>query len=71
MNNISKQFQDELKALLKKYDAEIELEETSRGYCSSNYTIKVWAYSKYDNDGNMIQDTIDLDLGKYFNSEST
>lgn len=66
MNDISKQFENELKALLAKYDAQIELEETSRGYCGSDYTITVFAYAKWDNEGNMIQDTIELDLGNYF-----
>ena len=69
MNDISKQFQDELKALLAKYDAELELEETSRSYYGSSYSITVWAYAKWDKEGNMTQDTIDLNLGAYFSGK--
>jgi len=65
MNDISKEFLGELKSLLKKYDAEIGLEETSRGWDSCQYEMQVWAYAKWDDSGNMIRDNIDIGLGTY------
>lgn len=69
MNDISKQFLDEMKALFRKYGAELEMEEESRGWDLSTYKMTVFAYAKYDEDGNMIRDKVDLDLGHYFNGE--
>ena len=71
MNNISRQFEDELKALLLKYDASLELENNDRPYSSSYSfsTIKVFSDAKYDVEGNKIRDNIDLDLGSYFSSK--
>lgn len=69
MNEPSKQFLKELKALLKKYDATLELEEESRTWAGSTYTMNVWAYTKYDNDGNITKEEIDVNIGTYLDGD--
>jgi hypothetical protein len=66
MNDISKQFENELRALLGKYGASIELEEDERSFSGSTYKMKVYAPTQYDNDRNIVQDCIGVDLGEYF-----
>jgi len=69
MNDTSKQFLDEMKALFRKYGASLEMEEDIRRWDGSTYKMTVFACTKYDEDGNMIRDEVDLDLGHYFNGE--
>jgi len=62
MNEISEQFLSELKALLRKYNAELSLEDFGNGpYAMSEMT--VWAYSRSDEHGDLVQDCIDIRLG--------
>lgn len=69
MNEASRDFLDELKALFRKHKAELELEEDSRGWDCSTYKMTVFSYTQYDNDGNVTRDCIELDLGSFFNGE--
>jgi hypothetical protein len=69
MNDTEKAFKEELDALLKKYKVELSLEETSFGYSGSTYRIDAFAYTTYDENGDIVSDTIDLDLGNYYTGE--
>ena len=56
------QFRAEMAALLKKYDVEIDVEE-SGGYYPSPSGISFWSYAKYDQEGNVIAGAIDFKVG--------
>lgn len=61
LNQTEKEFLNELKELLKQYDAEIELEETARGWdqeCSINF----FGPAKYDGEGNQIRESININV---------
>lgn len=62
---ISDEFEKELKSLLKKYNTEIEMEEISRGYGGSEYTMKVYIPSIWDNN-EIIVESAEIDLGTYY-----
>ena len=72
---VTQQFTMELKALLKKYDAEISAEDHYQGYpeCGEDIRITVTIPSKYDADGNMLREWTEIDLGNYgdFNKLAT
>ena len=65
---ITKEFTEELKDLLKKYDAEIEAEDHFQGYSDegSDIRIEVSIPSKYDENNEIISEYTVIDLGKYF-----
>lgn len=60
--NVAMQFEQELKALLKKYNTEIELEDKSYNYCT-DYRMSVYIPYKWDKDGNCIAESAEIDLG--------
>lgn len=62
------QFEKELKALLKKYDTEIEVEDKGYNYIS-DYTMTVYIPTVWDKDGNCIAESAELDLGKYYDGD--
>ena len=63
------QFEKELKALLKKWDTEIEMEEIYRGYTGPEYSMKVYIPSIWDKDGNCIAESAEIDLGSYYDGD--
>jgi hypothetical protein len=62
------QFEKELKALLKKYNTEIEVEDKGLGY-SSDYVMTVYIPSKWDNENNCIAESAELNLGTYYDGD--
>lgn len=62
------QFEKELKALLKKYNTEIEIEDTSMGYAISN-TMKVYIPAIWNKDGECIGESTDVILGTYYDAD--
>ncbi|MCG2432101.1 hypothetical protein [Aequorivita xiaoshiensis] len=63
------QFEKELKALLKKYDTEIEMEEIHRSYTGSEYSMKVYIPAIWDKDGDCIAESAEIDLGSYYDGD--
>jgi kynurenine formamidase len=55
----TEQFQTELKALLKKYDVTMSIEERTVSW-NTEADINFHSYAKWDNEGNMITDSIDF-----------
>ena len=66
--NIAMQFEKELKTLLKKYNTEIEIEDTSVGYAISN-TMKVYIPAIWDIDGCCIAESAEIILGTYYDGD--
>ena len=64
--NRAMRFEKELKALLRKYDTEIEMEEIYRGYTGSEYSMKVYLPAIWDKEGVCIAETAEIDLGSYY-----
>ena len=62
---VSDEFEMELKALLKKWNTEIEMEEVSRGYGGSEYSMKVYIPSIWDEDEIAVE-SAEIDLGTYY-----
>jgi hypothetical protein len=59
-------FKEELKALLKKYDAEICLEDSGRDQWQPDYMIAFYGNAKWDKDGGgLIDDGFEF-TGRYF-----
>ena len=61
-NSTLKAFNTELNELLKKYDAELYLDETHRSYCGSTYEIAVTIEGRWQ-DGECIREFVDARLG--------
>jgi len=61
------QFKAELKALLKKWNTEIELEDIGRDW-SSNYVMKCYIDAIYE-DGDCIAEWTEVDLGRYVDGD--
>ena len=62
------QFEKELKALLKKYNTEIEIEDTSVGYAISN-TMKVYIPAIWDKEGDCIAESAEINLGSWYDGD--
>jgi len=62
------QFEKELKALLKKYKTEIEIEDTSVGYAISN-TMKVYIPAFWDKEGDCIAESAEIVLGIHYDGD--
>ena len=60
------QFETELKALLKKYKTELEMEEISRGYQGCEYSMKVYLPAIWNENNNCIAESAEIDLGSYY-----
>jgi len=56
-DEIKLKFIEDFKALIQKYDADLEIEDHFSGYaeCGRNMRLDIDFPSKYDKDGNMIQ----------------
>ena len=63
------QFKEELFALLRKYDVEVSVIESINGYSPSVDGINFWSYTKYDEDGNEVEEQIDLNLGTFIDGK--
>jgi hypothetical protein len=61
------EFKDELFALLQKYDAEMSVRTDRHGYAVG---VNFWAYTKYDERGDVLHDCIDLTLGTWENGRN-
>lgn len=68
IKEIESNFKTELKALLKKYKAELSAEDHYQGYaeCGEDIRMTVGIDSIYDNDGNLIFEGGEINLGRYF-----
>ena len=62
------EFERDLKELLKKWDAEIDLEETYRGYSGSTYTIQATINAIYE-DGECLREFKQIDLGTFIDKD--
>ena len=63
MNQREQEFQDKLFALLREYNVEMRVEESTNGYYTAAYGINFFAYTTYDREGNEIEPAIDITLG--------
>ena len=63
------QFEKELKALLKKYDTEIEVGEVHRSYAGCECSMKVYIPEIWDKYGNCIAEGAGIDLGNYYDGD--
>ena len=61
MNATEQAFKTEFLALLKKYDVEVSVIESSHGHPES---ISFFAYTKWDTEGKVIQECINLDMSR-------
>jgi hypothetical protein len=59
MNEISQQFLGRLAELCREFKVELAVD--------SRVGLTAWAYSQYDGDGNLISDTINVEIGNWFN----
>ena len=64
-NDIAIQFKKELSDLLKKYEAEIEINDRS-SYSGCNPTMEVYIQSQWDKDNNCIAESVEIDLGRWY-----
>lgn len=64
----AKQFKNELKTLLKKYDTEIDLEDKGYNYYT-DYRMSVYIPSKWDKEGNCIAESAEIDLGVCYDGD--
>ena len=63
-------FITELKELLARHDAEIELEETDRrAYIGSTYEIVVSLYAEYNKEHKCIKEHTEINLGTFINGD--
>ena len=60
MNETEQKFLHELEELLQKWGVSIEIEEIGRNFCNRDYVINFFAYTKFDKDGNQIQEKINF-----------
>lgn len=63
MRKIEEEFKEKLFALLREYDVEMSVEESTRGYYTEVDGIGFFAYEKYDADGNPLGRHINFGLG--------
>jgi hypothetical protein len=56
------QFRAEMAAIFAKYKVEMDVEETS-GYYPSPSAITFFAYTEYDDQGNIVAEAIDFSVG--------
>ena len=63
------QFKEELFALLRKYDVQVSVIESIKDYSTYVDGINFWSYTKYDEDGNEIEEQIDLNLGAFIDGK--
>jgi hypothetical protein len=60
MNQTEKEFKEKLDALLREYSVDISVEEEHEGDASYIKGINCWSYTKYDDDGNVIRESINI-----------
>ena len=65
------QFKEEFVALLRKYNASLEVEDHWSGYseCGEDIQARIESCAKYDDNGNMIEPELSFDLGCYLTSD--
>lgn len=65
---ITNRFKAEFKDLLAKYGADIEAADHWSGYaeCGEDVRITVNIPGKYDSEGNVIQERVEIDFGNHF-----
>lgn len=62
---VSKEFKEELKALLLKYNTDLEIDNIGTGH-SSEYTMKVYIPGTYSESGDQLSMCAGVDLGSYY-----
>jgi hypothetical protein len=62
-------FKQELFALLRKYDVEMQVEEETRGYSSQVLGVSFYSPSKWNSDCELVQECIDFQIGSWENGE--
>lgn len=62
------EFKQRLLALLREYDVEMSVEESSRGYYTVAEGINFFSYAKYE-DGEIVAESIDFTLGTWENGK--
>ena len=60
MNQTEKEFKEKLDALLREYSVDIRVEEDHKGDASYIKGINCWSYTRYDDDGNVICESINI-----------
>ena len=61
-------FKQELDALLEKYKVTFEIENDGFGWSSSQKMVAT-AYAEYNDDGEVVKEGIDMDMGAYYSGE--
>ena len=60
MNKTEQEFKEKLDALLREYAVDISVEEEDKGYLSQIKGIKCWAYTTFDDEGNVVRESINI-----------
>ena len=65
---VAARFLREFQLLLEKYSAEISAEDFWQGYaeCGQDIRMTVFIQATYDDDGDILKDSAEIDLGKFF-----
>ena len=61
-------FYKDLKALLRKYNAELEIDGDDHYAYHGGAHINAWAYAEYE-DGEVVKEQIDINLGNWINGD--
>jgi len=70
---VERDFREELVALLAKYEAELEAEDHYPGYseCGQDVRMTVYVPAKYDEDGALLRERCQIDLGSSIDWKDT
>jgi len=67
MNKTEQAFKDELDALLKKYSVELEIQDVGKYH--TKYNLNAFADFEYDENGDVKNETINLNFGRFYTGE--
>lgn len=65
----SDEFKDKLFALLREYDVEMEVVEEVSGYNTYATGVNFWSFSKFDDNGRLVADSVDVTVGTWENGK--
>lgn len=70
-SQVTQKFTEELKNLLKKYDADLSADDHFQGYaeCGQDIRMTVTVPSIYDEKGETVREWTEIDLGKYVDNK--
>ena len=66
---IRTEFISDLKALLRKWDTEIEIEDYDHSWSGHNSKMTVFIHAKHSDEGDLISPCVEIDLGRYMTGD--